>query len=76
MRNLIKNPQTKYQLAEIDWLAKRYSLDPVDLIDPCCTNLFLRLAYMRKIAQAGQEVENEQFEAHQVEMDLKNKIRS
>lgn len=73
---MVKNPQMKYQLAEIDWLAKRYSLDPVDLIDPCCTNLFLRLAYMRKIAQAGQDVENEQYEAHKVQMELENNIRS
>ena len=31
---------------------------------------------MRKIAQAGQDVENEQYEAHKVQMELENNIKS
>ena len=38
-------------LVEIDVIARRYQLNPVDLLFSDCENEFLRLAYIRKIAE-------------------------
>ena len=69
------NPNLKYQLAEIDFIAKRYGINPIDLLDPYCENEFLRLAYTRKIVQMGLEVESEELEAQQKKAELRNKTR-
>ena len=55
----------------MDILAKRYNLNPVDLIAPDLENPFLRLAYLSKIAEAGAEFENEQYEKAQKEAEVK-----
>ena len=44
----LKNPDFAYGLIEIDVLARRYNLHPVDLFDPHCENEFLKLAYLKK----------------------------
>ena len=58
----LKNDNFKYGLIEIDFLARRYNLNPVDLFYPECDNLFLKLAYMRKIAEVSIEHENQQIQ--------------
>ena len=52
-------------LVEIDIIARRYNLNPVDLIFPDCENEFLRLAYMRKFAEIGIDHENKAYEKAQ-----------
>ena len=77
MTNLKKNPkQIKGGLVEIDFMARRYNLNPIDLISPGMENPFLRLAYISKIAEAGAEFENEQYEKAQREAERQSKIRS
>ena len=46
-------------------MARRYNLNPIELISPGMENPFLRLAYISKIAEAGAEFENEQYEKAQ-----------
>ena len=58
----LKNPDFAYGLIEIDVLARRYNLHPVDLFDPHCENEFLKLAYLKKIAQVAIEHEAQQME--------------
>ena len=72
---LQNNPNLKYQLAVIDFISKRYGINPIDLLDPYCENEFLRLAYIRKIVQMGLEVESEELEAQQKKAELRNKTR-
>jgi hypothetical protein len=71
---LKKIPQIKNGLVEIDFLAKRYNLNPIDLIAPNLGNPFLRLAYMSKIAEAGANFENEQYEKAQQKAERESKI--
>ena len=52
-------------LIEVDVIARRYSLNPVDLLFPDCENEFLRLAYLRKIAEVGIDQENKAYEREQ-----------
>jgi len=52
-------------LIEIDVIARRYNLNPVDLLFTDCENEFLRLAYIRKIAEIGIEQENKAYEQAQ-----------
>ena len=59
----------------MDFLAKRYNLNPVDLISPGMENPFLRLAYLSKIAQAGAEYEAEQYEKANREAERQAQIR-
>ncbi len=59
---LRKNEDFKFGLIEIDFLARRYNLNPVDIFYPECDNLFLKLAYMRKIAEVSVEHEANQME--------------
>ena len=73
--NLKKNPkQIKKGLVEIDFIARRYNLDPIEMISPGMENPFLRLAYMSKIAEAGAEFENEQHEKAQKQAEREAKI--
>ena len=58
----LRNEEFKYGLIEIDVLARRYGLHPVDLFYPDCENEFLRLAYLKKIAQVSIEHENKQIQ--------------
>ena len=75
MTNLKKNPQViKRGLIEIDFIAKRYNLNPIDIISPNMDNPFLRLAFLSKIAEAGIEHENEQYEKAQREAEREAKI--
>ena len=74
MTNLRKNPQLKNGLIEIDYLARRYNLNPIDLISPEMENPFLLLAYLSKIAEAGAEFENEQYEKAQKQAEREAKI--
>tara|TARA_R100000008_G_C3587301_1_gene173543 strand:+ start:5334 stop:5516 length:183 start_codon:yes stop_codon:yes gene_type:complete len=53
-------------------MAQRYSLDPVTLIYPDCSNPFYRLALMRKIAEAGVEMEKRAYQ----EAEAKAKAQS
>lgn len=52
-------------LTEIDVIARRYQLNPVDLLFPDCENDFLKLAYIRKIAEIGIDQENKAYERAQ-----------
>ena len=75
MTNLKKNPQLiKNGLVEIDFIARRYNLNPIDLISPGMENPFLRLAFLGKIADAGAEFENEQYKQAQKEAEREAKI--
>ena len=74
MTNLKKNPQLKNGLIEIDFLARRYNLNPIELISPGMENPFLRLAYLSKIAEAGAEFENEQYEKAQKQAEREAQI--
>ena len=49
-------------LIEIDVIARRYQLNPVDLLFPDCENDFLKLAYIRKIAEVVIDHENKAYE--------------
>ena len=69
------NPNLKYQLAEIDFISKRYGINPIHFIDPYCDNPFLELAYIRKVVQMGLEVEAEEMEAQQKKAELRDKTR-
>lgn len=60
-QQLKNNEAFKYGLIEIDFLAQRYSLNPVDLFFPECQNEFLRLAYLKKIAEVSIDHESEQM---------------
>ncbi len=62
-------------LVEMDFLAKRYNLNPVELISPGLENPFLRLAYISKIAEAGAEYESEQYDKAQREAERQSKIK-
>ena len=73
--NLKKNPQIKNGLVELDYLARRYNLNPIDLISSDMENPFLRLAYLGKIAEAGAEFENQQYEKAEREAERQSKIR-
>tara|TARA_Y100000310_G_C19961443_1_gene481379 strand:+ start:131 stop:352 length:222 start_codon:yes stop_codon:yes gene_type:complete len=72
---LKKNPQIKRGLVEVDSIARRYNLNPVDLIAPDLYNPFLRLAYLGKIAEAGAEFENKQYEKAEREAERQSKLR-
>lgn len=73
--NLKKNPKMiKSGLVEIDFIARRYNLNPVDIISPNMDNPFLRLAFLSKIAEAGAEYENEQYEKAQRQAEREAKI--
>ena len=75
MTNLRENPkQIKRGLIEIDFIARRYNLDPIELISPGMENPFLRLAYISKIAEAGAEFESEQHEKAQRKAEREAKI--
>lgn len=58
----------------MDFLARRYNLNPVDLISPGIENPFLRLAYLRKIAETGATYESDQMEKANKEAERKAKI--
>ena len=58
----------------MDFIARRYNLNPVDLIAPDIENPFLRLAYLRKIAEAGAEFESEQMEKANQKSEREAKI--
>ena len=73
--SLQTNQNLKYQLAEIDFISKRYGINPIKFIDPYCNNPFLELAYIRKTVQMGLEVESEELEAQQKKAELRNKTR-
>ena len=74
--NLKKNPkQIKRGLVEIDFIARRYNLDPIEMISPGMENPFLRLAYLSKIAEAGAEYESEQYDKAQREAERESQIR-
>ena len=76
MTNLKKNPkQIKNGLVEIDFMARRYNLNPIELISPGMENPFLRLAYLSKIAEAGAEYESEQYDKAQKEAEMQSKVR-
>ena len=62
-------------LVEVDFLAKRYSLNPIDIISPGMENPFLRLAFISKIAEAGVEYESEQHDKAQREAERQSKLR-
>ena len=64
-----KNDSLKYGLIEIDFLAQRYGLNPVDLFNPNCENQFLRLSYMKKIAEISVEYENEKMDEVQQQVE-------
>jgi hypothetical protein len=64
----------KSGLVEIDFIARRYNLNPVDIISPNMDNPFLRLAFLSKIAEAGAEYENEQYEKAQRQAEREAKI--
>jgi len=49
-------------LLEIDVIARRYSINPLDLIGIDTENQFLRLAYIRKIAEISIDHENQAME--------------
>ena len=55
-------------------MARRYNLNPIELISPGMENPFLRLAYISKIAEAGAEFENEQYEKAQQKAEREAKI--
>ena len=59
----------------MDSIARRYNLNPVDLIAPDLDNPFLRLAYLGKIAEAGAEFENKQYEKAEREAERQSKLR-
>lgn len=59
----------------MDFLARRYNLNPIDLISPGMENPFLRLAYLSKIAQAGAEHEADQYEKANREAERQAQIR-
>jgi hypothetical protein len=58
----LKNPQTINSLLEIDTIARRYHLNPLDLIGIDTDNKFLRLAYIRKFAEISIDHENQAME--------------
>ena len=62
-------------LVEVDFLAKRYNMNPIDIISPGMENPFLRLAYLSKIAEAGAEYESEQYDKAQREAERESQIR-
>ena len=75
MTNLKENPQLiKNGLVEIDFISRRYNLNPIDIISPNMENPFLRLAFLSKIAEAGAEFENKQYEKAQKEAEREAKI--
>ena len=74
MTNLKENPQIENGLIEMDFLARRYNLNPIDLISPELENPFLRLAYLRKIAETGAKFESDQMEKANKEAERKAKI--
>ena len=70
-----KNPKViKNGLIEIDFIARRYNLNPIDIISPNMEKPFLRLAFLSKIAEAGAVYENEQYEKAQKEAERQAKI--
>ena len=72
---ILVNPKViKNGLIEIDFIARRYNLNPIDIISPNMENPFLRLAFLSKIAEAGAVYENEQYEKAQKEAERQAKI--
>lgn len=69
-----KNPQFKEGFIELDIIAKRYNLNPAELIceDEEVGSLF-KLSLLRKIAQLGVEHESEQYEKAQAEANLQQR---
>ena len=74
MTNLKKNSKHKDGLIHLDFIAKRYNLNPVDIIAPNLENPFYRLALLSKIAEAGAEYEYEQHKIAEKEAERKAKI--
>ena len=68
----MKNPQTINSLLEIDTIARRYKLNPLDLIGIDTDNQFLRLAYIRKFAEISIDHENQAMEQARNEAKLRN----
>ena len=58
----LRNPQTINTLLEIDVIARRYHLNPLELLGIDTDNQFLRLAYIRKIAEISIDHENQAME--------------
>ena len=58
----------------MDYLARRYNLNPVELIAPGIENPFLHLAYLRIIAETGAKFEADQMEKAEKEAERKAKI--
>ncbi len=57
-------------LLEIDVIARRYSINPLDLIGIDTENQFLRLAYIRKIAEISIDHENQAMEQARQQSEL------
>ena len=55
-------------------MARRYNLNPIDLISPGMENPFLRLAYISKIAEAGADYENKEYEKAQKKAEREAKM--
>ena len=74
MTNLKKNPKHKEGLIHLDFLAKRYNINPVDIIAPNMENPFYKLALLNKIAESGAEYEYEQQKKAEKEAERQAKI--
>ena len=55
-------------------MARRYNLNPIDLISPGMENPFLRVAQISKIAEAGADYENKEYEKAQKKAEREAKI--
>ncbi len=62
-------------LLEIDTISRRYQLNPLDVIGLDTDNQFLRLAYLRKIAEISIDHENQAMEQARQEANLKSQMR-
>ena len=62
-------------LLEIDAISRRYQLNPLDVIGLDTDNQFLRLAYLRKIAEISIDHENQAMEQARQEANLKSQMR-
>tara|TARA_B100000029_G_C17490169_1_gene928826 strand:+ start:1031 stop:1216 length:186 start_codon:yes stop_codon:yes gene_type:complete len=60
---------------EIDTISRRYQLNPLDVIGLDTDNQFLRLAYLRKIAEISIDHENQAMEQARQEANLKSQMR-
>jgi len=61
-------------LLEIDVIARRYSINPLDLIGIDTENQFLRLAYIRKIAEISIDHENQAMEQARQQSQLESQF--